>query len=129
MKPLPTYQSCTISAWNHVLARSERAEGAFPAGRAMPIKDRLPQEQAPEKKNPPVLGADNVYGDGGVDVTGAPKSRSVEGADFGPLSCLSGWQWSFQGRILPEAQASNGKSWGLQFLSRMVFASVNLRLL
>ena len=40
-------------------------------------------------KNPPVERADNVKGDGGVDVTGAPKSRSVEGADFGQLFRLS----------------------------------------
>ncbi|WP_099151989.1 hypothetical protein [Flavilitoribacter nigricans] len=48
----------------------------------------------PEKKNPPVLRADNAQGDGGVDVTGAPKSGSVEGADFGQLFCLSDWKKS-----------------------------------
>lgn len=38
--------------------------------------------------------ADQDKGDGGVDVTGAPKSRPVEGAGFGRLLGLSGWKRS-----------------------------------
>lgn len=73
--------------------------------------------------------ADEEQGDGGVDVTGAPKSRSVEGADFGRLFCLSVGKRSHWDRILAEVQVDNRFTWGLQFLSRFVFAQVNARLL
>lgn len=86
-------------------------------------------KQTPEKKNPPVERADAAQGDGGVDVTGAPKSRSVEGADFGQLFCFSVGKRSLWDQILPEVWANNCYYWGLQFLSRFVFAQVNARLL
>lgn len=48
-----------------------------------------------KEKNPPVVWADKAQGDGGVDVTGAPKSTSVEGADFGQLSGLPVKFWPY----------------------------------
>ena len=71
--------------------------------------------QTPEEKNQPVRRVVTVKGDGGVDVTGAPKSRSVEGADFGRLLCFSSWEWSISDHIFLEASANNCNTWGLQF--------------
>lgn len=93
------------------------------------VADQFSKKQTPVKKNPPVRRADMSQGDGGVDVTGAPKSRSVEGADFGRLFCLSVGKRSHWDRILAEVQVNNRFTWGLQFLSRFVFAQVNARLL
>jgi hypothetical protein len=126
MKPISTYQSFVLV---------QRICKQHCSGRPMPgilasysMRDNS-AKQTPEMKNPPVQRADNAQGDGGVDVTGAPKSRSVEGADFGQLFCLSSRLRSLWDRILPEVRASNCYTWGLQFLSRLVFAQVNARLL
>jgi hypothetical protein len=96
---------------------------------AFTFRDGHYQKQTPVRKNPPVRRADNAKGDGGVDVTGAPKSRSVEGADFGQISCLSERKRSPWERILTDVRADSCYNWGLQFLSRFVFAQVNARLL
>lgn len=74
----------------------------------------------PEEKKSPAKWADKKQGDGGVDVTGAPKSKSVEGADFGLLLCFSSWKRSFSDLLFLEVLANNSYSWGLQLLSRRV---------
>ena len=104
MRSILTYQSIATA---ELISKRACSGLIMPGILATVLVSNTYQELTPEKKNPPVKRADSAQGDGGVDVTGAPKSGSVEGADFGQLFCLSDWKRSFVDRIPSEIRVDN----------------------
>ena len=87
MKAAATYRIWLLT----ILSDTARTVQQF----SLYILAHLIDSQHTKEKYPPTNGTDSAQGDGGVDVTGAPNSKPVEGAGFGQISSFASWKFPF----------------------------------